>query len=103
MPLAWTLAKFLIKVVAPSVPEIVSTVSALKKQRLQAQGEAQQAEDALEKRLLELERTAATQLQLVEQLTTQLQGLHQTVTIALRLAIGALILALAALAVAILY
>ena len=34
MPLAWTLAKFLFKVVVPTVPEIVSTVATMKRQQL---------------------------------------------------------------------
>ncbi len=90
MPFAWSVAKFLFKVVAPSVPEIVSTVASLKKQHLQERTEKESAEA----RLVELERTVATQLQLMEQLTNQLQTLQSSVSWALRIAIIGLVLAL---------
>ena len=61
MPFAWTLAKFLIKVVAPTVPEVVSTIAKLKKQQTAQQSEEHNA-DA---RLVELEKTVVTQLQLI--------------------------------------
>lgn len=99
MPFPWVIARFLIKVVAPTVPEIVSTVAAIRKQRLQAQEGAREEEKALDRRLAEIETTMATQLQLIEQLTGQLQALHKTVAIALRLAIAGLILSVVALTV----
>lgn len=99
MPFPWAIARFLIKVVAPTVPDIVSTVTTIRKQRAHAQEEAREEEQALERRLTEIERTMVTQMQLVEQLTGQLQALHKTVVIALRLAIAGLILSVVALAV----
>lgn len=99
MPFPWAVARFLLKVVAPTVPEIVSTAAAIRKQRLRAQDEAREEEKALDKRLVEIETTAAAQLQLIEQVTAQLQGLHKTVAIALRLAIAGLILSVVALIV----
>ncbi len=88
MPFAWTIAKFLFKVVAPSVPEIVSTVASLKKQQLHEQTE----QDNADARLGELEKTVATQLQLIEQLTNQLQTLQRSVSWALRIAVSGLVL-----------
>ncbi len=99
MAFPWALARLLIKVVAPTVPEIVSTVAAIRKQRLHAQDEAQKEGEALERRLTEIETTVATQLHLIEQLTGQLQALHKTLLIALRLAIAGLILSVVALTV----
>ena len=90
MPFAWSVAKFLFKVVAPSVPEIVSTVASLKKQQRQEQTE----KDSADARLGELESTVATQLQLIEHLTTQLQTLQSSVSWALRIAISGLALSL---------
>lgn len=95
MPFAWTLARFLFKVVAPSVPEIISTVAALKKQ--QTQGQA--TKESSEVRVAELEKTVVTQLQLIEQLTRQLQALQKTVSLALYLAIGGLVVSLVVLGV----
>ncbi len=103
MPFPWALARLLIRVVAPSVPEIVSTVAAIKKQRLQARDEAHKEEEALGRRLEEIEHAVSTQLQLIEQLTDQLQTLHKTVVIALRLAIAGLILSVVALIVLVLH
>ncbi len=88
MPFAWTIAKFLFKVVAPSVPEIVSTVARLKKQPLQEWTE-QGTADA---RLGELEQTVAAQLQLIEQLTNQLQTVQRSLAWALRIAVSGLVL-----------
>ena len=31
MPIGWTIAKFLFKVLAPSIPEVISTVASLRK------------------------------------------------------------------------
>ncbi len=93
MPFAWTLAKFLIKVVAPSVPEVVSTIAKLKKQQTEQQWEEHNA-DAL----VELEKTVATQLQVIEHLTAQLEVAQTSATWALRFAIVGLLLSLGVLA-----
>lgn len=102
MPFPWAIARFLIKVVAPTVPEIVSTAAAIRKQRLRAQDEAREEGMALDRRLAEIETTMAAQLQLIEQLTGRLQALHRTVDVALRLAIAGLILSVVALTVLVL-
>ncbi len=93
MPFAWTLAKFLIKVVAPSVPEVVSTIAKLKKQQTEQQWEEHNA-DAL----VELEKTVATQLQVIEHLTAQLEVAQTSATWALRFAIVGLLISLVILA-----
>ena len=95
MPFAWTLARFLFKVVAPSVPEIISTVATLKKQQMHNQP----VQEASDTRLVELEKTVTTQLLLIEQLTRQLQALQKTVSLALYLAIGGLVISLVVLGV----
>lgn len=95
MPLAWTLARFLFKVVAPTVPEIVSAVAMLKRQQMQNQS----AKETSYTRLVELENTVAAQLQLIEQLTGQLQAIQKLVSIALYLSIGGLAVSLVVLGV----
>ncbi len=93
MPFAWTLAKFLIKVVAPTVPEVVSTIAKLKKQQTEQQWEEHNA-DAL----VELGKTVATQLQVIEHLTAQLEVAQTSATWALRFAIVGLLISLGILA-----
>ncbi len=90
MPLAWTLAKFLFKVVVPTVPEIVSTVATMKRQQLRDET----GEDHAEARFIELEKAVTTQLQVIEQLTVQLQALQKTVTLAFWFAVTGLICSL---------
>ncbi|MEE8240640.1 MAG: hypothetical protein V3R16_05185 [Nitrospirales bacterium] len=94
MPFAWTLAKFLIKVVAPTVPEVVSTIAKLKKQQTAQQSEEHNADV----RLVELEKTVVTQLQLIEHLTAQLEVAQTSATWALRFAIVGLLISLGILA-----
>ena len=95
MPFAWTLARFIFKVVAPSLPEIVSTVATLKKQQMQNQATKANSET----RVVELEQRVSAQLLLIEQLTKQLQALQKTVGLALYIAIGGLALSLVVLLV----
>ena len=90
LPVGWSIAKFLVRVVLPSVPEVVSAVRNVKKK--QAHGEAEHANS--EARVAELEKNVKAQLHLIEQLTTQLEGLRRSVAIALWLAVGGLIAAL---------
>ena len=86
MPAAWPIAKFLFKLVAPSIPEIVSTISNLKKQ----QEGAQSQEETLEKRFTEIEKNVAQQLELLDGLTDQIA----TIQVILRRTIIISILAL---------
>ncbi len=90
MPFAWAIAKFLIKVVAPSVPEVVSTIAKLKRQQTGQQSEEHNA-DA---RLVELDKAVATQLQLIEHLTAQLEVAQKSAAWALRFAIVGLLASL---------
>ena len=72
MPAAWPIAKFLFKLVAPSIPDIVSTVTTLKNQ----QAEAQAQEGSFQRRMAEMEQTLAQQLELIEKLTKQVHALQ---------------------------
>lgn len=99
MPFPWVLARLLFKVVAPSVPELVSTITAIRRQRARAQDEAREEEAAFDRRLEDIETRMATQWQLLEQVTGQLQAVQKTAGIALRLAIAGLILSVVALTV----
>ena len=94
MLIGWTIAKFLFKVMAPSIPEVISTVASLRKQH---QNPDQQ--EALEARLVEAEKAVDTQLQLIQQFTHQLQTLEKTLSIALTMAVLGLVLAVVALGV----
>ncbi len=93
MALPWTVAKFLFKVVAPSLPELVSAVRQLRNQKSHAQEER----DDDKARLAELEQALTTQLQLIEQVTVQLQALQKTIAVALWLSVGGLVIASGAL------
>ncbi len=97
MPIGWTIAKFLFKVMAPSIPDVISTVASLRKQH---QNPDQQ--EAMEARLVELEKTVDTQSQLIEQLTRQLQTLEKTLSIALTIAVLGLVLAVVAVGILVL-
>jgi len=90
MPVAWPIAKFLFKLVAPSIPEIVSTVSNLKKQ----QEGIQSQEETLEKRFHEIENNVSQQLELIDNLTKQIATLHVILRRTLLISILALCLAL---------
>lgn len=90
MPAAWPIAKFLFKLVAPSIPEIVSTISNLKKQ----QEEAQSQEETLEKRFTEIEKNVAQQLELLDGLTDQISTIQAILRRTLIISILALCLAL---------
>ena len=72
MPAAWPIAKFLFKLVAPSIPDIVSTVATLKNQ----QAEPASREDPVQARIAEMEQRLAQQLELIEKLTKQVHALQ---------------------------
>ena len=94
MPAAWPIAKVLFKLVAPSIPDIVSTISTLKNQ----QAEPQTREEPLQARIAEVERRLTQQLELVEKLTKQLDALHTILWRTLVISLAALGLALTGLA-----
>jgi len=95
MPVPWKLIGALLRFVAPTVPEIIATVKALKKE--QQREKMQVADTAL--RLQELEQRIAAQLQLIEQLTNQIVTLEKALAWATWTALFALVLALIALGV----
>jgi hypothetical protein len=93
MSLPWTALKLLFKVVGPSIPDIISTVKSLKKERPQERI----ALDDATAHLLALEKRIETQLQLIEQLTVQMEKLEKAYRLVSFLALFALALALIAL------
>ena len=95
MLVPWKLIGALLRFVAPTVPDIIATVKALKKEQ---QREKIQIEDR-DLVLHELEQRLAAQLQLIERLTVQLGKLEKALTWALWTATFALVLALIALGV----
>ena len=90
MPAAWPIAKVLFKLVAPSIPDIVSTISTLKNQ----QAEPQTQEEPLQARIAEMEQRLTQQLELVEKLTKQIDALHTILWRTLIISLVALGLAL---------
>ncbi len=72
MPVAWPIAKFLFQLVAPSIPDIVSTISTLKNQ----QAEPQAREEPFQARIAEMEQQLTQQLELIEKLTKQIDALQ---------------------------
>ena len=72
MPAAWPIAKFLFQLVAPNIPDIVSTVATLKNQ----QAEPQAREEPFQARIADMEQKVAQQLELIEKLTTQIDALQ---------------------------
>src|SRR5437879_12911637 len=89
MPVPWKLIGALLRFVVPTVPEIIATVKALKKEQ---QGETIQVDDTA-LRLQELERRIAAQLQLIEQLTNQIVTLEKALAWTTWTALFALVLA----------
>ncbi len=94
MPVAWPIAKFLFQLVAPSIPDIVSTVATLKKQ----QAEPQSREEPFEARIVELERKFTQQLELIEKLTRQVDSLQTILRRTLIISIVAFVFSLIGLA-----
>ncbi len=90
MPLAWPIAKFLFKVVVPSIPEIISTVSKLKHE----EEAVEPRNDTLDKRLTEIEQQLAQHLELIENLTREIATLQLILRRTLIISLVALGLAL---------
>ena len=94
MPVAWPIAKVLFKLIAPSIPDIVSTISTLKHQ----QAEPQTREEPLQARIAEIEQRLTQQLELIEKLTKQIDALQSILWRTLLIGLAALGLALTGLA-----
>jgi len=94
MPAAWPIAKFLFKLVAPSIPDIISTVSNIKKQQ---EGELSK-EETLAEQFKELDHQLAQQLELIDNLTRQISTLQLILRRTLIISIVALCLAIIGLA-----
>ena len=90
MPIAWPIVKFLFKWVAPTVPEIITTVSHLKEQREHAATQ----EEILDKRFSEIEHNLTNQLEVIGNLTRQINALQIILRRTLIISILALCLAL---------
>jgi CHASE3 domain sensor protein len=95
MPVPWTMLGALFKFLAPNLPDIIDAVKSLKKEQQQERVVL----DDTATRVLELEKRIAAQLQLIEQLTVQLEKMEKAFVWALWAAIFALVLALIALGV----
>ena len=94
MPVAWPIAKFLFKLVAPSIPDVISTVATLKNQ----QAAPQTREDPFQAHLKEMERRVTQQLELIEKLMKQVDALQTILWRTLVISLVALGLALTGLA-----
>ena len=90
MPAAWPIAKFLFQLVAPNIPDIVSTVATLKNQ----QAEPQAQEEPFQARMADMEQKVARQLELIESLTKQIDALQTILRRTLIIGLVALGLAL---------
>ena len=91
---AWPIVKFLFRVVAPTLPEIVSTISKMRNQ----EAEQHTHQQDIEHRIAELNRRLALQLDLIDTLTTQLTSLQLIVRRTLIIGIIALLLSVIAVA-----
>ena len=87
---AWPVVKFLFQVVAPTLPEIISTISNMKHQDTAHHLH----ESAVEVRVKEIERRLSLQLDLIDKLTVQLTGLQLIIRRALTMSIIALTMAI---------
>lgn len=94
MPAAWPIAKVLFKLVAPSIPDIVSTISTIKNQ----QTAPPSREDLSQARIAEMEKRLTQQLELIEKLTKQIDALQTILWRTLIIGLAALGLALTGLA-----
>ncbi len=93
MPVPWPVLKFLFKMVAPSIPEVVSTITGLKQRNQETHAQHHNTQARFE----EIERNLATQLDLIDQLTSQITTFQKIVRKTLLLAVLAIGLGLIAL------
>ena len=94
MPVAWPIAKVLFKLVAPSIPDVISTVATLKNQ----QAKPQTREEPFQARIAEMEQRLTQQLELIEKLTKQINALQTLLWRTLIISLAALGLTLTGLA-----
>ncbi len=87
MAIPWGILGTLIKVLAPSIPDIVST---MKNKAERQKSDLTSADDA---RVQELERSLNKQLLLIEQLTVQVEKLERAYRVVAFIAVFALVLA----------
>ena len=90
MPVAWSIARCLFKLVAPSVPDVVSSITTFKKQ----QAEPQSREEPFHARIAEMEHKFTQQLELMEKLTKQVDSLQTILRRTLIISIVAFFLSL---------
>ena len=93
MAIPWGILGTLIKVLAPSIPDIVST---MKNKAERQKSDLTSADDT---RVQELERSLNKQLLLIEQLTVQVEKLERAYRVVAFIAVFALTLGLAALSI----
>ena len=116
MPVVWPLAKFLFKLVVPSLPSLVSTIATLKpaepleahvaemEQRLTQRldltltKQAKSRDEPLQAHMAQMERRLSQQLERIETLTKQVEALHTILRRALFIGLVALGLSLTGLA-----
>ena len=91
---AWRIAKFLFRVVVPTIPDIVSTISKIKNQ----EAEEHSQERDVERHMAELDHRLALQLDLIDQLTRRLSALQPIVRRAHTISVIALAVSLIAIA-----
>ncbi len=94
MAVVLPIAKFLLRLVAPSIPELVSGMTALK----QRHGTHRQQGETFEERLAELDYQFAQQLALIATLTKQADSIQTIFRLTLFISIAALLLSLTGLA-----
>lgn len=96
MPVPWSFLGAILRLVAPRIPDVLSTIQTIRRDRLREAAHRQEAEA----RLARVEATQEAYLKALEQLTTQLVALQTSIRGILFLAILALVLAVLALALA---
>src|ERR1051326_6029796 len=89
MAIPWGMLGTLLRVLGPSIPDIVSTVKNLKTEQQREQAELNSAEA----RFAELEMSLNKQLMLMERLTSQVEQLEKAYRIVTFFAVFALVLA----------
>jgi len=95
MPVILPIAKFVLKWVAPSIPEIVSTLTTIKQQ----QETPRTRGETLEEHRADIDRKFAQHLQLIETLTRQVESSRARLRWAIIIGTIALLLSLTGLAI----
>ncbi len=89
------IAKFMLKWIAPNIPEIVSTIATIKQQ----QGTRLTRKETFEDRLAEIDHKFAQQLELIDALTRQVESFQAILRWTLIIGMVALLLSLTGLAI----